>query len=332
MATFLVLDKPDLSVSFYFDNVEIPESIKWGGQQRLAVHEMVGGARVIDAMGATPQDLSWSGVFVDVSLTATDRLSSAVERARFLDYLRIAGLPLNCSWGGLSYSVVIESFVADYRAFDIPYTISCKTIQDNVTAVSAQPADTPDQAISDDMANAQTLTTNIADPTLTGLMGALQTAINAVSSFASASSAAINSVLVPIQAAQQQVQVLQVSASNTLLNIASLGGVAPYNPVSVSVARLVDQGATMTQSNSLDQLSSALGRMSHNVASAAPGANNTITVSGGTLYALAVKYYNDYSEWTTIAQANGLTDPVIVGTKTLVIPNLPSGLGGVANG
>lgn len=48
-----------------------------------------------------------------------------------------------------------------------------------------------------------------------------------------------------------------------------------------------------------------------------------INVSGGNLYQLAAQYYNDATQWTTIAQANGLDDPFLpVGTPVkLIIPS-----------
>lgn len=49
----------------------------------------------------------------------------------------------------------------------------------------------------------------------------------------------------------------------------------------------------------------------------------SITVNGGNLYQLAAQYYNDATQWTTIAQANGLDDPFLPpGTEIkLVIPS-----------
>jgi nucleoid-associated protein YgaU len=46
----------------------------------------------------------------------------------------------------------------------------------------------------------------------------------------------------------------------------------------------------------------------------------TITLAGGTLYRLALTEYGDPTAWWRIAQANGLSDPVLTGTVTLVIP------------
>ena len=56
----------------------------------------------------------------------------------------------------------------------------------------------------------------------------------------------------------------------------------------------------------------------------------TVVVSGGNLFALAMKYLGDATQWNRIAQANNLLDPVIVGTATLNIPSVnPLAGGGV---
>ena len=46
-----------------------------------------------------------------------------------------------------------------------------------------------------------------------------------------------------------------------------------------------------------------------------------IQVVGGDLYRLALQYYGDATQWWRIARANNLTDPVLVGHQTLVIPD-----------
>lgn len=47
-----------------------------------------------------------------------------------------------------------------------------------------------------------------------------------------------------------------------------------------------------------------------------------INVVGGNLFALAAQYYGDAKQWALIAQANKITDPMIVGEMTLLIPPL----------
>ena len=56
----------------------------------------------------------------------------------------------------------------------------------------------------------------------------------------------------------------------------------------------------------------------------------TVTVSGGDLYRLALQQLGDATQWNRIAQANDLLDPVITGTVTLVIPPVnPQLTGGI---
>jgi hypothetical protein len=54
----------------------------------------------------------------------------------------------------------------------------------------------------------------------------------------------------------------------------------------------------------------------------------TITVAGGNLFALAAQYLNDATQWIRIAQANNLSDPVLQGICTLVIPPVNEAAGG----
>lgn len=60
-------------------------------------------------------------------------------------------------------------------------------------------------------------------------------------------------------------------------------------------------------------------------------AGQTITVNGANLFQLAATYYGSATKWTTIAKANGLTDPEIQpGTSlTLLIPSSATDSGGI---
>lgn len=56
--------------------------------------------------------------------------------------------------------------------------------------------------------------------------------------------------------------------------------------------------------------------------------NQIITVAGGNLFALAAQYLNDATQWIRIARANNLSDPVLQGVITLVIPPVDASQGG----
>ncbi len=56
--------------------------------------------------------------------------------------------------------------------------------------------------------------------------------------------------------------------------------------------------------------------------------NRTIVVAGGNLFALAAQYLQDTTQWIRIAQANNLSDPVVQGVQTLIIPAVDAAAGG----
>ncbi len=59
------------------------------------------------------------------------------------------------------------------------------------------------------------------------------------------------------------------------------------------------------------------------------GSNLQLTVAGGNLFSIAAAEYGDPSAWTTLAQANGLSDPFVVGIDTLTVPPTPGTTGGI---
>lgn len=148
-----------------FAGFEIPSSITLGGRQRLAIHKLPGGLRIIDAMGADPADLAWSGIF-----TGPD----AADRARILDLLRVAGLELLLAWDAFLYTVVIESFEADYRSpWWIPYRLSCAVIRDEAASaitglLALAPAITADLAVAAPFAAASMLAIATSGATTAG--------------------------------------------------------------------------------------------------------------------------------------------------------------------
>jgi hypothetical protein len=105
-----------------FHGFEIPDRIGFGGQQRLAVHDMPGGQRVIDTLGPTPTDIAWSGIF-----TGPD----ATLRARTLDALRVQAAVLSLSWDVFFYSVIIGNFQASYHnSAWVPYDLRVSVLID----------------------------------------------------------------------------------------------------------------------------------------------------------------------------------------------------------
>ncbi len=107
---------------------ELPSRVLWGGRQRLAVHRLPGGRRVIDALGRDDADIAWTGTF-----TGPD----AMLRARAIDLMRGDGRVWPLSWGSFFYSVVVSRFEASYERENwIPYRIACTVLRDEAAAVA----------------------------------------------------------------------------------------------------------------------------------------------------------------------------------------------------
>ena len=300
--------------SFQFSNLEVPDEIAFGGEHRLAVKQLIGGSRVVQALGREDAPLRWSGTFLG---------ETALQRARYLDYLRAEGAQHILTWHEFRYLVVVNEFQANFKRFyRLPYSIELEVISDLAQPVTSFPQPSVDSQINGDNTTAQGLGGLIGDSTLSGLLGTLDTAISAVSSFASATTATINSVLTPLQAVQSRVGTLLSSASNTLVNAGTIGGLLPNTSVAASIGNFNNSVAAAEQTPNLVQLQSVTGRMSTNLSLIqGPLNSHTVTVSGTTLYKVAEEQYGDATQWPVIARANGLTDPQITGIKTLTIPN-----------
>jgi hypothetical protein len=110
-----------------FQDFEVPCGINFGGKQRLAVHRLPGGVRVIDALGRDDADICFSGIFCG---------DNATLRARLLDEMRASGALLPLTWDVFFYTVVIAQFQANYSTSNwIPYRIICTVLRDEASAL-----------------------------------------------------------------------------------------------------------------------------------------------------------------------------------------------------
>lgn len=110
-----------------FQGFEVPANVSFGGAQRVAVHRLIGGARIIDALGRDDADIRFNGVLSG---------DNATLRARTLDGLRTSGAPLPFTWDVFYYTVVLTKFEADYRnGWWIPFRIECTVIRDEAAEV-----------------------------------------------------------------------------------------------------------------------------------------------------------------------------------------------------
>lgn len=145
-----------------FENFELPERVRWGGRQKLAVHRLPGGTRTVDALGRDDADIVWSGVF-----TGTD----AALRARALDLMRAEGGAWPLTWDLFFYTVVIARLDADFtRSNWIPYRITCTVVRDEAAALLEGVVSLASSVLSD-LGSAQALGCGIALDVAIGSLG-----------------------------------------------------------------------------------------------------------------------------------------------------------------
>ena len=124
-----------------FRDFEIGAGVGFGGRQRLVVHQLPGGARVIDALGRDDREITLSGIFSG---------SDATLRARLLDEMRSIGAPVPLTWDVFFYRVVIHEYIADYQnRFWIPYRLSCTVLRDEASELVESALSLADSVLAD---------------------------------------------------------------------------------------------------------------------------------------------------------------------------------------
>ena len=149
---------------------EIPESIRTRGDQVLAVHRLVGGGKVINAMGRDDAPIRLSGIWSG---------PSAMQRCRAMDAMRDAGRPVPLTWGVRLYTAVIRSHEAEDRhnQYWIPFTVECEVYPP--PPPPAQPANAQAGIVSD-LQSAVASASGAVASALAPIAGAITTAQTAL--------------------------------------------------------------------------------------------------------------------------------------------------------
>ncbi len=132
--------------------VEVPSALKIAGEQQLAVTTLLGGDRVIRAMGPNPAPISLSGMFIG---------PDAQSRAETLARMHDAGRQLRLSIAGLSFMVVIQSSSYTYQQQGavVPFEVTV-VIQPTIPAASSTTPSALSSLVGPDIASAATTISN----------------------------------------------------------------------------------------------------------------------------------------------------------------------------
>lgn len=303
---------------FEFLDFEVPERLAIPGNQQVVVHKMIGGSRTVDALGVDYDPLAWSGI---ITGSQTD------DRVRALERMRDAGKQVTLTLDGYSFTVLIKKFTPVYEfVYRRPYTIELEIISRNDTPVQVDAlTGALDALVNSDVGTALGLSNIIDVSSVTSAVTTVQSAVSAVQDIAHATVTTVQTIVRPIIAAQVMVQQTIGQLESAANDITSLGGLVPGNPVSTTINNVLTQADLSTRTPALYQLQSVLGRLNKNVQSGqtADGVRS-VTLSGGNLYQVAADQYGDASLWSSLASANGLTDPQLSGINTIIIPSNPT--------
>lgn len=302
-----------------FRGFELPEDgLPFGGEQLLKTFRLQGGKKVFHPMGADEAPIDWSGRF---------RGPEAIARARAVDALRRAGKPVRLSVGEIAYTVVVSRFQwRRLTQFEVPYSIAMEVVTDDAQPTTPGQTVGPTQMMTSDLASS--LAAAAGAPALSGALGGLQSAVAAVRDFGAATRDQLAQVMRPVLAARAAVGEVFQAAEDTLGAVSAVGGVVPGLYARDLTGGLLAQVSAARDGVAAFEADAFLGRMATNLG--AVGSNGSVvTVAGGNLFAIAQRVYGAADEWATIARANNLTDPDVIGAHDLVIPPNSASTGGV---
>jgi hypothetical protein len=303
---------------FEFLDFEVPERIQILGKQKTVIHQMIGGKRVIDVLGAEYDPIQWSGIITG---------SESSSRVQALEQIRDTGNVVTLTLDDVSFDVVVTEFAPVYEyKYRRPYHIEVAVLKRNDSPSGANSLlGSLDALINSDIGEMLGLSSIINIDAITNAVNTIQSVVSTVKDIAHTVVSTIQTIIRPIIAAQQLVHSVISSLESAATSITTLGGLIPGNPIAKTVSNLLSQADSATRLPALYQLSNVLSRLDKNVQSGqtADGVK-TVTQSGGNLMTLASQIYGDQSLWTSIASANAITDPQITGIQTLVIPSNPS--------
>ncbi len=200
-----------------FQDFEVPEKISFGGTQRLAVQELIGGGRVVDALGYDDGEISFSGIFAG---------SDAAQRAQTLDTARAAGAVLALFWDQYFYNVVIAEFAADYeKPWWIPFALRCIVASDpaidNAVTPAAYLVSNDISVVTSLLGQAGLVLGGLTNPTVAGLATAQGLVAADITTAGMALDSSVGAVAGAADAASGIAAVNQMTANSAVLAAAS---------------------------------------------------------------------------------------------------------------
>lgn len=278
-----------------FSLEEAPDELSIPISQNLAVKDLIGGKRIIQALGTVWKPLKWEGYFFG---------ANAQYRARVLSRMMAEASVQRLTYLSYALDVVIEDFVAVYQHQNqCKYEITVQVLADASGVVSQASTTSVDAQIQSAVVNASTQINNMDSDSATAVTPSFQS-MNSALNLAGPAMQVTGSTLIATNTAIQ----FAIAAAQNLLT----------KPTSTSTKKSL---LTVTQYlNNLQVIHKNFdANQDHNV----------ISLNGGSLFDVASQYYGDPSLALAIQTQNGLFSPDLPSgsLSTIVLPPLTSSNG-----
>jgi hypothetical protein len=248
-------DTPVTLGGFTFTSFAVPERINGGGRQRMVVHQLIGGTRVVDVMGWDAEQIRFSGRL---------RGADAMLNARLLETLARSGIPILFSYWTNRYQVVVDTFTWNFeRFYEITFSLRLTVIADLTQLAWQAAADTLDDVFGADL---QAVTVVASDlPTVAAGLATVATAQAAQGTLQGAGTQALLPLSTAVGSTLSTAQGLQSSLDSGFPAAAAGGVVAGDDPATLA-SSLSTQAGNMQQLAASTQATAVLTRMQSNLA------------------------------------------------------------------
>lgn len=275
---------------FTFNSVECPEKPPIGGvEDKAPAIELIGGGRVVHSVGAQPQDIEWSGRFLQ---------PNAWQKIAALRAMAVSGQEYLLTWAGEQwYGKIVKIIPKPRHANYIEYDLVFRVTRDGNGALTVTAPTSVDAQVSALTANAQSQNTAVTSLDPTGSAAYQQP---------------FNTLLATLAAAGP---IAQLSGT-------ALAGVTAS--IETALEALDSYASTVPETSpqyvAAQQLLTSISLISTFVAQGQ--SQSTITVQGTDLFDVASQVYGDPALAFALASANGLPSPftTVAEPTTLVLP------------
>ena len=233
---------------FAFQDFEVPSAITLPVKQAVAVHKLIGGERVVDAMGPDYGDIAWAGVMLG---------AFAEARAQALKARADAGQAVALTWGTWAFCVLPYQITLKQGFQQVAYAIKCSVIRDD-SVVPGPDATDLNGSVTGDIASALMQ----GGSALSAALGSVQSVIQGLAPILPGS-AGVASALASVAGAQAVAGGVAGTSATVLAGVGTRAAAA-----GTPVASIADLGIATNAAAALAQAASAggyLGRMAANL-------------------------------------------------------------------